>query len=209
MVFCGNCGTKIDDGVLFCPECGTKVLENGAPKAAAADAPQAEVYDVRPETQAQSAYQQPAPVHTAGGAGTGAGSAQSDAKAAAGGFIQSYILMLKNYANFNGRTRRRDYWGAVLVNAVIVIVLQLVGAILGAVIGFLGGLISIVGLLYSLAILVPGISISIRRMHDISKSGFFVLLALIPIVGWIIVLVLACMDSTPGSNQYGPNPKGM
>ena len=114
-------------------------------------------------------------------------------------FIESYKKMFTNYTTFTGRTHRKDYWGAVLINFII-----------GVVLGILAEILSIFGILsclYSLAVLVPGIAMSIRRMHDIGKSGWFVLLGLIPFVGWIIVLVLACIDSDPEENIYGPNPK--
>ena len=60
---------------------------------------------------------------------------------------------------------------------------------------------------FSLGILVPQIAVSVRRLHDIGKSGWFYLIGLIPVIGWIFVLVWFCTDSQPGDNQYGPNPK--
>ena len=102
-----------------------------------------------------------------------------------------YIKVLQNYANFNGRARRSEYWYFVLFNFIISIVL---GFIAGA-IGF-----ELLVTLYSLAVLIPSIAVGVRRMHDVGKSGWFIL---IPIYN----LVLACTDSLAGDNEYGPNPK--
>lgn len=102
-----------------------------------------------------------------------------------------YIKVLQNYANFNGRARRSEYWYFVLFNIIISIVL---GFIAGA-IGF-----ELLGSLYSLAVLIPSIAVGVRRMHDVGKSGWFII---IPIYN----LILACTDSQAGDNEYGPNPK--
>jgi len=64
-------------------------------------------------------------------------------------------------------------------------------------------------MLYSLGVLIPGLAVSVRRLHDIGKSGWMLLIVFIPLVGWIWLLVLMVTDSEPGENQYGPNPKGI
>ncbi len=111
-----------------------------------------------------------------------------------------YIKALKNYATFDGRAQRAEYWYFALFNL-------LVSFGLGFVEGFLGvpGVISGV---YALAVLVPGVAVGVRRLHDINKSGWMLFVALIPIVGAIILLVWAVQDSDSGDNDYGPNPKG-
>ena len=106
-----------------------------------------------------------------------------------------YLKCLKQYADFNGRARRTEFWVFGLVNLVIGVVLNFVFAPLYYV--------------YALAVLVPNIAVSIRRMHDINKSGWWVLISLIPIIGGIWFLILCLMDSKPGENAYGPNPKGL
>lgn len=116
-------------------------------------------------------------------------------------FFQPYINMFKNYATFSGRTRRKDFWMAVLVSFLISLILS----ILTGIASFFG----IIQMIYSLAILIPFLAMCVRRLHDTSKSAWFLLLALIPGIGAIILLIFACMDSQPGANQYGPNPKGM
>jgi uncharacterized membrane protein YhaH (DUF805 family) len=116
-----------------------------------------------------------------------------------------YLKVLKQYADFSGRARRKEYWMFVLFNIIIAFVLGLIDGMTGmtatqAGIGLLGGI-------YSLFVLIPGIAVSVRRLHDIGKSGWMLLIVLIPVVGAIWMLVLMVLDSNPGENQYGPNPK--
>ena len=119
--------------------------------------------------------------------------------------MKEYFLdvITNHFADFNGRARRKEYWMFFLCNFVVSLVL-----------GIVMGLISetaanVVNILYSLVLLLPGLSIGVRRLHDTGKSGWFLLLGLIPIVGAIILIVFFCTDSQPGSNEYGPNPKGI
>jgi len=122
--------------------------------------------------------------------------------------MEWYLLVLKRYAEFNGRSRRKEYWMFTLYNMVIYMVLYTAGLVTlmrsSIYMVFFG-----LAFLYALGVLVPGLAVSVRRLHDTGKSGWFILLCLIPIVGGIIVLVLLCLDSTPGDNQYGPNPKAV
>lgn len=112
-----------------------------------------------------------------------------------------YTGVLKKYAIFEGRARRMEFWMFALFNFIIGVVLGVIDNVIGTG-GVLGGI-------YSLAVLVPGIAVSVRRMHDTGRSGLWVLIALVPFIGWIAFIVLALLDSTPGDNEYGPNPKGM
>lgn len=116
-----------------------------------------------------------------------------------------YIKVLKNYAVFSGRAQRAEYWWFVLFNIIISIVLGVVDGATGTFspesgVGLLGGI-------YSLAVLLPGLGVSIRRLHDTGRTGWWLLIALIPIIGLLVVLVFMIFDSEPGENQYGPNPK--
>ena len=113
--------------------------------------------------------------------------------------INCYLDAWRNWNNFSGRTRRSGFWYVVLAN----ILISLVFGILTALLGFF----AVLSGLYSLAFLVPGITLSIRRLHDIGKSGWWLLIYLVPLVGWIVLLVFLCTDSGP-DNQWGPNPKG-
>lgn len=110
-----------------------------------------------------------------------------------------YIKVLQQYADFGGRARRQEYWMFVLFNLIFSIVLGVVDAALGTW-GALGGL-------YALAMLIPSIAVGVRRLHDTGKSGWMLLIALIPLIGTIWLIVLLVTEGTPGSNEYGINPK--
>jgi uncharacterized membrane protein YhaH (DUF805 family) len=104
---------------------------------------------------------------------------------------QYYVNVLKNYARFDGRARRAGYWYFVLFNTIVSIVLAIVGAVLK---------FPWLANLYSLAVVVPSIAVGIRRMHDVEKSGWFIL---IPFYN----LYLSCIEGTRGPNSYGADPK--
>ncbi len=118
-----------------------------------------------------------------------------------------FLIALKKYATFSGRAQRAEYWYFVLFYILIFIGLSILDGMTGSFsaesgMGFLGGL-------FSLALLIPSIAVGARRLHDTGRSAWFLLLALIPLVGAIVLLVFTVQDSTPGDNQYGPNPKGI
>ena len=116
--------------------------------------------------------------------------------------IDNFVSVLKKYKDFAGRARRREYWLFVLCNVIISIALSILGMI-----PVLGILFAIASFAYFLLILVPGIAVSIRRLHDIDKSGWYLLISLIPIAGFIILLIWTVKEGTAGDNKYGPNPK--
>ena len=116
-----------------------------------------------------------------------------------------YIEVLKKYAVFDGRARRMEYWMFVLFNVIISIVLGVIDNVLGTVTETGQGLL---GIVYSLAVLLPGIAVTIRRLHDTGRSGWHILLGFIPCIGAIILLVFMVQDSDAGDNEYGPNPIG-
>jgi uncharacterized membrane protein YhaH (DUF805 family) len=115
-----------------------------------------------------------------------------------------YIEVLKKYAVFSGRARRKEYWMFVLISTIISIVLSALDAALG--LTRMGGVGPLDGI-YSLAVLIPSIAVSIRRLHDTNRSGWWLLINMIPVIGWIIYFVFLVSDSDPGTNEYGPNPK--
>jgi uncharacterized membrane protein YhaH (DUF805 family) len=122
--------------------------------------------------------------------------------------MQWYIDVLKKYAVFNGRARRKEYWMFVLFNVIVSIILSILDKILG--LDFGSGSSSSSGWLstiYSLAVLLPTIGVAIRRMHDTGRSGWWILINLIPCIGWIWFIVLAAQEGNAGDNQYGPDPK--
>ena len=115
-----------------------------------------------------------------------------------------YLAVLKKYAVFSGRARRREYWMFILFNALFAFAASLLDAVLfDAAYGPFGPLYTI----YFLAVLVPNLAVAVRRLHDVGWSGWSLFIGLIPLVGWIWIVVLHCTDSQPGENQYGPNPK--
>jgi uncharacterized membrane protein YhaH (DUF805 family) len=116
-----------------------------------------------------------------------------------------YLEVLRKYAVFDGRARRKEYWYFFLINTVISIFLAFIDSFTGTIsedvgIGLLDGL-------YALAVLIPGTAVTVRRLHDTDRSGWWILIGLIPVIGGIALLVFMVLDSTPGDNQYGPNPK--
>jgi len=115
-----------------------------------------------------------------------------------------YLEVLKKYADFSGRAGRKEYWFFVLFNIIISIILAIADGALGM--ASKGGLGPLRGL-YSLAVLIPSIAVGVRRLHDTGRSGWYLLLGLIPCVGGIILLVFAIEDSQYGDNQYGPDPR--
>jgi uncharacterized membrane protein YhaH (DUF805 family) len=110
-----------------------------------------------------------------------------------------YLIALKKYAEFDGRARRKEYWMFALFNLLITLAIAVIEAIIGTP-GFLG-------LIYALAVLLPAIAVSVRRLHDTDRSGWWLLIALVPIVGAIVLLVFMVQDSKPGTNLYGIYPK--
>ena len=109
------------------------------------------------------------------------------------------MAVLKKYAYFSGRARRREYWMFALVSFVISCVLAALGTMFKP--------FSILPILYTLAVLIPSLAVGWRRLHDTGRSGWWVLVALVPVIGAIVLLVFMCLDSQPGDYQWGPNPK--
>jgi len=116
-----------------------------------------------------------------------------------------YLQALKQYAVFRGRSHRPEFWYFVLFNIIISLVLMMVDNILGTFdpesnAGLLNGL-------YTLAVLIPSIAVMVRRLHDSGRSGWWVLIGLVPLIGFVVLLIFAVLAGTPGPNQYGPDPR--
>lgn len=120
--------------------------------------------------------------------------------------MEWYLKVLRQYADFGGRARRQEYWMFTLINGLLGIFLSVISTAL--VDSAIGGLFSIVYLLYALGTLVPSLAVAVRRLHDVDKSGWMLLIALIPLVGGILLIVWMATEGTRGSNQYGRDPKG-
>lgn len=118
--------------------------------------------------------------------------------------IEAYKKVWRNYANFNGRASRADYWWFELANMIIALVFSLLVTMGGD--SLLASLFSFASGIYSLAILIPTLAVSVRRLHDIEKSGWWYLINFVPCIGQLVFLVFCCIAGTPGENKYGPDP---
>lgn len=108
-----------------------------------------------------------------------------------------FLLALKQYATFSGRARRKEYWYFFLIYLLIFLGLSLLDSLLGF------GLLSTV---FVLALLLPNLAVGVRRLHDTGRSGWWLLIGMIPLLGLVLIYFLL-LDSEPGDNPYGPNPK--
>lgn len=115
-----------------------------------------------------------------------------------------YLEVLKKYAVFSGRARRKEYWMFVLFNLIFAIAAMIIDNVLGLAIKDVG--YGPFYILYSLATLIPGLAVSVRRLHDIGKSGWYLLMGLIPCVGGIILLVFMATEGDGGENEFGADP---
>jgi len=125
--------------------------------------------------------------------------------------MEWYLKVMKeNYSNFNGRARRKEYWMFGLFYIIVIIIAMILDGALGTGFDMGYGVTAPYGWIYLLAgliHLIPSLGVSVRRMHDIGKSGWFLLVSLIPIIGGIWLLILLCTDGESGDNTYGSNPK--
>jgi len=117
------------------------------------------------------------------------------------------ICIQRKYVDFRGRARRSEYWYFILFTAVVGIVGGILDAIFGFRSGSYGGTGPIQGVL-QLALFLPTLAVGARRLHDTSRSGWWLLIGLVPFVGWIVLIIFFVQDSH-AANQYGPNPKGL
>ncbi len=130
-----------------------------------------------------------------------------------------YLKVIRQYFDFSGRARRKEYWYFVLFNLIAYIILAVLDNAMGSSIYVIGTNnpdqsammithnVGILSFLYYLFVLIPSFSVSVRRLHDTGRSGWWMLLLLLPLIGPIVLFVFYVLDSQPGTNQYGPNPK--
>ena len=118
--------------------------------------------------------------------------------------MNAFVNVVKESFNFSGRSRRREYWMFILFTFLISIILTIIEMIFG---WEITEDIGILTTLFSLIMLIPSLSVTVRRLHDTGKSGWWILISLIPLIGGIIILIFTLMDSERGSNKYGPYPK--
>lgn len=113
--------------------------------------------------------------------------------------MKNYLQTFKNYATFSGRAKRKEYWMFFLINMIISVALQIIQYVCDM--EYL-----VLPLLFSLVILLPSLSVAVRRLHDIERSGFWIFIGFVPIIGSIILLVFLCQKGTLGINRYGSAP---
>ena len=118
--------------------------------------------------------------------------------------MEWYLKVFRQYSDFESRARRKEYWMFLLVNLIVSIVVGVAGGTLQG-IGVPGA--SALSWVYAAIAIVPSIAVGARRLHDIGRSGWWQLIALVPLVGVIVLLFWAAADGAPGSNLYGANPK--
>ncbi|MFJ4962542.1 Inner membrane protein YhaI [Streptomyces sp. ADI96-02] len=109
-----------------------------------------------------------------------------------------YLDVLKNYAGFSGRARRKEYWMFVLFNFIIAVVLSAIGMAIDTQIPYV---------IYIVAIFIPSLAVFVRRLHDTGRSGWWILISFVPLVGAIVLLVFVASAGKPETNEYGVNPK--
>ncbi len=116
-----------------------------------------------------------------------------------------YVGVLRKYAVFEGRARRREYWMFCLFSVLVSFAFVTVDVVTGGFNRELG--LGVFNSLYALAVLVPSIAVTIRRLHDTDRSGWWLLISLVPCIGAIVLLVYTVQSGTPGQNRYGADPK--
>lgn len=114
--------------------------------------------------------------------------------------IDYYILAFQKYAQFRGRSTRSEYWWFYLLTIAVSLLLAILDSVFSIP-------LTLLSTIYFFASLIPSLAIQVRRLHDVDKSGWYMLLNFVIIIGWIWLLVLNILDSTPGANKYGQNPK--
>ena len=189
-MFCKNCGTQLDDGLAFCTNCGAKqdAAAPAQPQQAYAQPQQTYAQPQQPYSQPQQPYGQPQQPYGQPQQPYGYAQPAAASSPAHVGFVDAIKLFFINYVNFNGRSTKSEYWYGYLFTFLVSLVTSWIPV--------LGGLIS-------LGLMIPGIAISVRRLHDTGKSWVYLLMGLIPIAGAIILIIQFCKDSDY-DNQWGP-----
>ena len=118
------------------------------------------------------------------------------------GFMEAVrSVIIHRYVDFQGRSPRSEYWWFFLFNIILQIVIYVIA--LGS--PEVGG---IIGLVVGLGLFLPGLAVSIRRFHDLDKSGWWILIAFVPLIGFLLIIYWFCQRGTPGDNRFGPDPLG-
>ena len=199
-MFCQQCGTQIEDGLAFCTTCGAKQLTAEpvpAPTPVAAPVNTTVGTATQPQPVMNGQYVQPnaytPPVNQQGYVQQNAytyPAAPASVAPKSVSFGEAIKLFFVNYVNFNGRATLSEYWYAFLFNCLVSLCVSW---------------IPVLGMLVALGLMLPGIAVCVRRLHDTGKSWVYMLMGLIPIAGAIILIIQLCKPSE-GDNQWGPVP---
>ena len=119
--------------------------------------------------------------------------------------MKYYLKAIENYSNFSGRSRRKEYWIFGLFNLIFAVFAIILDNLFG--LTFDLAPYGSIYVIYALCVFIPGLAVTVRRLHDVGKSGWMILISIIPIIGPIWLLVLLFTDSDTGENEYGQNPK--
>lgn len=175
-MFCPNCGQSVVPNAKFCQSCGAKL---------AVDV----MGDQDIGSRERGVYGSVRASHT---------SAREPRN-----IVDWYLSVLKKYAFFRGRARRKEYWMFCLANLIVGFIIDFVDVLITGGYDWPGPIM----LLYSLFVFLPGLGVTIRRLHDVNRSGWWIFIIFLPFIGPILFLVFMLQDSYPGDNKYGPNPK--
>lgn len=115
--------------------------------------------------------------------------------------------LTKRYAQFSGRASKREFWGFMLFRMVVVVAIFFVSVIMFEINESLGGIFSLLCWLFGIALVIPDLSVGVRRLHDIGKSGWWFLIGLVPLIGPIWLIILWCQASVNEDNQWGGLPE--
>ncbi|MGC5021283.1 DUF805 domain-containing protein [Micromonospora sp. DT47] len=121
-------------------------------------------------------------------------------------FTAAIRSVLTQYVGFTGRARRSEYWWFALFTVLVGLAAAILDSVLGTTLGS-DGSTGVIGIIVNLALLLPTLAVAMRRLHDTDRSGWWLLIGLVPIVGAIVLLVFFVLNSTPGANRFGTNPK--
>lgn len=113
--------------------------------------------------------------------------------------LRFYFEVWRRFAEFSGRSSRRAYWHFILANTIVQFTIGFMNGLSGGSILF-----TIVGLVYAFAVMIPSLAVAVRRLHDTNRSGFWMFLAFLPIIGWIWLFVLMVLPSVDEGNRFGP-----